>query len=56
MRQRHTGDVSNFIESIFDFTSDIYSLPRTFSVYLVQYEIHLGQYGIQLGRYGIHIG
>ena len=44
MRQCHTGDVSTFIQSLFDFTSDLYNLHRTDTVYLGQYGIHLGQY------------
>ena len=41
---RHTGVVSTFIRSIFDITSDLYSLPWTYTVYLGQYAFHLGQY------------
>ena len=36
----HTDDDSTFIQFIFDFTSDLYSLPRTYTVYLGQYGFH----------------
>ena len=36
MYRGHTGDVSSFIQSVFDFTSDLYSLPRTYTVYMTQ--------------------
>ena len=33
----HTGDVSTFIQSIFDFTSDQYSIPRTNMEFTLDY-------------------
>ena len=51
MCQCHTDDVSPFIQSIFDFTSDLHGLPRTYTFYLGQYGIHLRQYGLHLGQY-----
>ena len=33
----------------FYFTLDLYSLPRTYTVYLGQYDFHLGQYGVHVG-------
>ena len=44
MRHSRAGDICTFIQSLFDFTSDLYSLPRTYTGYLGQYGIHLGQY------------
>ena len=35
---------------------DLYSLPRTYTVYLGQYGFPLGQYGFHLGQYGFHFG
>ena len=40
----NTGNVSTFIQSVFDFTLDVYNLPRTYTVYLGQYGFHLGQW------------
>ena len=49
MLRCHTGDVSTFIQSKFNFTSDLYSLPHTYTIYLGQYGFYLEQYGFHLG-------
>ena len=49
MRWCHNCDVSTFIKSIFDFTSELYG-------YLGLYGLHFGLYGLHLGLYGFHLG
>ena len=56
MRRCHIGDVSTFIYTILDFTSDLYSLPRTYTIYLGHYGINLGQCGFHLGQHGFYLG
>ena len=65
MRRCNTGKFSTFIQSIIDFTLDLYSLPRTIRFTLDNLDFtldnnllwfHLGQYEFYLGQYGFHIG
>ena len=42
MRRCHTGDASTFIQTILDYISDLYSLPRAYRFTLAKIKFTLG--------------